>query len=190
MAGVGSNSTGIQTVTELLQGIGIFAIAIAPVVLVLIATRRGKASRLDGAATLVLYGSLVVIVEHANFGFAEFGRANLLSHSGFHFHMLAAYGLVGLVLVGVVVAPLVRRGDKIGWCGLLTVLAIGFGAEVITAFSSTPHGVPPRYWIAGIFLWGYPVAWTTALVLSFPPIFKEDVGATPDGVLSGRGGDP
>ena len=176
--------------TELIQGIGIFAIAIGPVVFVLVATRRGSIGRLDGAATLVLYGALVLIVEHANFGFVEFGRTNLLRHSGFHFHMLAAYGLVGLVLVGVVVAPLVRRGDRIGWFGLLTSLVIGFGAEVITAVSSTPHGVPPRYWIAGIFLWGYPVAWSTALAMSFGPTFKERLGRTSDGVLSGRGGDP
>lgn len=159
--------------TSLLQGTFTFSIAILPVVIVLVAYRRGRISRLDAAATLVFYGTLIVLVEHAAFGMEGFGGSNLLRHSGFHFQMLAAYGLAALVLLGVVVAPLIRRGDKTGWFGLLAAFAIGFGAEAITAAISTPHGVPPQYWITGIFLWGYPVAWATSLAISYRPIFQK-----------------
>lgn len=93
--------------------------------------------------------------------------------------MLAAYGLAALALVGAVVAPLIRRGEAIGWFGLLVVLAIGLFAEIWTAAVTTsrgmpPHGVPPNWWIAGVFLWGYPVAWAAALALSFRPTFYTE----------------
>ena len=121
---------------------------------------------------MVLWGLLIVVIEHGWWGHFGFGGFYLLDHTGFHFQMLAAYGLAALALVGVVVAPLIRRGDAVGWFGLLVLVAIGVGAEVATAAVTTPHGVPPRFWIAGLFLWGYPVAWGAALALSFNRIFR------------------
>ena len=166
-----TNELGIP---PLFQGIIVVAIAIAPVVVALFLVHRRSVTRLNAAALLVLWGLLIVVTEHGQFGLAGFGGADLNNHAGFHFQMLAAYGLPALALVGVVVAPLIRRGDAAGWFGLLVVVAIGVGAEVATAAVTTPHGVPPRFWIAGLFLWGYPVAWGTALVLSFNPIFRPE----------------
>ncbi|MDX1449506.1 MAG: hypothetical protein R3246_10650, partial [Acidimicrobiia bacterium] len=116
---------------------------------------------------------------------AGFGGFELRTHTGFHFQMLAAYGLTAFALVGVVIAPLIRRGDPIGWFGLLVLLVIGVGAEVATAVVTTPHGVPPRWWSIGVGLWGYPVTWVTALVLSFGPTFRPDVRRLPGGRHSG-----
>ena len=164
-----------EGIAPLYQGIVVVAIAVAPVVVALALVYRRRVARLDAAAGLVLWGLLIVVLEHVQFGLAGFGGADLFSHTGFHFQMLAAYGLAALALVGVVVAPLIRRGDAAGWLGLLVLLAIGLGAEVAAVTSGVPpHGVPPRWWIAGLFLWGYPVAWGAALALSFRPIFRPE----------------
>lgn len=159
-------------IAPLYQGIVVVAIAVAPVVVAFRLVYRRRVARLDAAAVLVLWGLLIVVIEHGWWGLFGFGGANLLGHTGFHFQMLAAYGLAAFALVGVVVAPLIRRGDAAGWFGLLVLVAIGVGAEVLTAAVTTPHGVPPRFWIAGLFLWGYPVAWGAALALSYNPIFR------------------
>ena len=163
-----------MTAAQLYQGIAVFSIAVAPVVVALFLVRRRRLSRLDAAAILVFWGLLIVVLEHGSFGLAGFGGFDLRDHTGFHFQMLAAYGLAAFALVGVIVAPLVRRGEAVGWFGLLVLVVIGVGAEVATAAVTTPHGVPPRFWIAGLFLWGYPVAWVTALALSFRPIFHPE----------------
>ena len=163
-----------MTFAPLLQGIVVFAIAVAPVVIALVLVRRRRLPRLDAAAILVLWGLLIVVLEHGQFGLAGFGGSDLLGHTGLHFQMLAAYGLATFALVGVVVTPLIRRGDAVGWFGLLVLITIGLGAEIATAAVTTPHGVPPRFWIVGLFLWGYPVAWGTALALSFRPIFRRE----------------
>ncbi len=159
---------------SLYQGIYVSAIAVAPVVVAFALVHRRRVARLDAAAGLVLWGLLIVVIEHVQFGRFGFGGANLRDHIGFHFQMLAAYGLAALALVGVLVAPLIRRGDAAGWLSLLVLVAIGVGAEVATAAITTPHGSPPRFWIAGLFLWGYPVAWGAALALSFRPIFRPE----------------
>ncbi len=164
----------LRGVDPLYQGIVVVAIAVAPVVVAFALVYRRRVARLDAAAVLVLWGLLIVVIEHGWWGRFGFGGADLLDHTGFHFQMLAAYGLAALALVGVIVAPLIRRGDAAGWFGLLVLVAIGVGAEVATAAVTTPHGVPPRFWIAGLFLWGYPVAWGAALALSFRPIFRPE----------------
>ena len=163
-----------QRLPPLYQGIVVVAIAVAPVVVALVLVHRRRIARLNAAAGLVFWGLLIVVLEHVQWGRAGFGGFDLLTHTGYHFQMLAAYGLAALALVGVVVAPLIRRGDAAGWFGLLVLVAIGVGAEVATAAATTPHGVPPRFWIAGLFLWGYPVAWGAALALSFRPIFRPE----------------
>ena len=168
-----------MTFASLFQGIAVFAVSIAPVAVALFLVRRRNLPRLDAAAGLVLWGLLIVGLEHGLFGLAGFGGLDLLRHTGFHFQMLAAYGLAAFALVGVVVTPLIRRGDTVGWFGLLVLLVIGVGAEIATAAVTAPHGVGD---IRGVFLWGYPVAWVTALVLSFRPIFRPEgsQGPTPN----------
>ncbi len=164
----------LRGVDPLYQGIVVVAIAVAPVVVAFALVYRRRVARLGAAAGLVLWGLLIVVLEHVQFGRAGFIAADILGHTGFHFQMLAAYGLAALALVGVVVAPLIRRGDSAGWFGLLILVAIGVGAEVATAADTTPHGVPPRFWIAGLFLWGYPVTWGAALALSFRTVFRPE----------------
>ncbi len=143
----------LRGVDPLYQGIVVVTIAVAPVVVALALVYRRRVARLDAAAGLVLWGLLIVVIEHVQWGRFGFGGHRFLGHTEFHFQMLAAYGLAALALVGVVVAPLIRRGD---------------------AADTTPHGVPPRFWIAGLFLWGYPVSWAAALALSFRTIFRPE----------------
>lgn len=119
----------------------------------------------------MLWGLFIAAIEHTGFGQTEFGGFRLSTHEGLHFQMLAAYGIAAFALTVVVVAPLVHRGDKTGWYGLLVLVVIGAGAETLTAFVTAPHGLPPRWWSWGLFLWAYPVAWITALVLAWPSIF-------------------
>lgn len=158
----------------LYQGIIGLAIAIAPAVFSVALVRRRPDTRLEVSSILVLWGLVIVTMEHAVFGLSEFGGADVLRHEGFHFQMLAAYGLAALVLAGAVVIPLIRQGHQSGWFGLLILLVIGVGAEIGTAMVTSPHGVPPRFWSWGLFLWGYPVAWGAALVLSRRAIFGTE----------------
>lgn len=141
---------------------------------------RHRWSRLDIASALVLWGVLILLIEHLNFGLREFGGADLREHGGLHLQMLAAYGVAAFGLIALVVAPLVRGGSPAGWLALLLVFVVGVGAEIWTAFVTTPHGVPPRFWSWGLALWGYPVSWLVALALSFRPIFrsKESIAGT------------
>lgn len=164
----------VMTAPPLYEGIIGLAVALTPSVIGLYVVYRRGWSRLDTAATLVLWGLVIVIFEHATFGLGQFGGSDLRDHSALHFQMLAAYGLAALVLVAVVVAPLIRRGEPAGWLGLLAVFLVGVGAEIGTAVVTTPHGVPPRFWSWGLALWGYPVSWAVALGLSFRPVFRRD----------------
>ncbi|MGB8360006.1 MAG: hypothetical protein WCE80_01240 [Acidimicrobiia bacterium] len=159
----------------LYQGIIGLAISLAPAAIAIVLVYRRRTTELTAATGLVYWGILIVVMEHGTFGLDRFGGHALRTHTGFHFQMLATYGLVAFALVAVVVAPLIREGHRMGWLGLLVVVVIGVGGEIPTAFVTTPHGVPPRFWSWGLFLWGYPMAWVAALVLSFRPIFRSAV---------------
>lgn len=163
-----------MTAPSLSEGIILFVVGVAPVATVVLLVVGDRLPRLDGAFYLVLWGLVIAVAEHAGFGRASFGGLRLLTHEGFHFQMLAAYGLAAFAVTGGVIAPLVRRGDEMGWYGLLIVTAIGGGAEVITATITSPHGVPPQWWSWGLALWAYPLAWVTGLVLSWRPIFQSE----------------
>lgn len=158
------------------QGIVLFALSVLPLIAIVAAVRRGGLQRLDGAFYLLLWGLLIAVAEHVGFGRMEFGGSRLVTHEGFHFQMLAAYGLAAFALTAAVVGPLIRRGEKIGWYGLLILTVVGVGAEAATAFITTPHGVAPRWWSWGLALWAYPLAWGTALILSRRAIFETDAG--------------
>lgn len=156
----------------LYQGIIGLALSMAPTVIAFVVVHLRRTTKLSAAVGLVHWGLLIVVMEHGTFALERFGGHALHTHTGFHFQMLATYGLVAFALVAVVVAPLIRDGHRMGWLGLLAVVVIGVGGEIVTAFVTTPHGVPPRFWSWGLFLWGYPIAWVAALVLSFRPIFR------------------
>lgn len=159
----------------LYQGIIGLAISLAPTAIAFVLVFRRRIAKLSAATRLVYWGLLIVVMEHGTFGLGRFGGHALHTHSGFHFQMLATYGLAAFALVAVVVAPLIRAGHRTGWFGLLVVVVISVGGEIATAFVTTPHGVPPDFWSWGLFLWGYPVAWTAALVLAFRPTFHPSV---------------
>lgn len=158
----------------LFQGIILFLVSLAPIVIVVWLVVRAHLPRLDGAFYLLLWGLFIVVVEHAGFGQAHFGGSRLHTHEGVHFQMLATYGLAGLAVTGAVIAPLLKRGDRLGWFGLLILAVVGVGGEALTAAITTPHGVAPRWWSWGLALWAYPLAWVTALALSRRPIFRPD----------------
>jgi hypothetical protein len=162
----------VTSAPPLYQGVIGLAISLAPTVVAFVLVHRRRSSGLAAAAGLVYWGLLIVVMEHVSFGVNGFGGPALRTHTGFHFQMLATYGLAAFALVAFVVAPSIRGGHRVGWLGLLVVVVIGVGGEIATAFVTTPHGVPPRFWSWGLFLWGYPVAWGAALVLSYRSIFS------------------
>lgn len=153
------------------QGVILFGVAVVPIGFTLAMVLRARISRLHGATVLVIWGLFIAAAEHAGFGRSAFLGSNLATHEGFHHQMLAAYGIAAFALTAIVIAPLVHRGDKLGWYGLLVLLVIGVGTEVFVATVTTPHGMSPRWWSWGLALWAYPIAWATALLLSWRPIF-------------------
>ncbi len=66
-------------IPPLYQGIVVVAIAVAPVVVAFALVYRRRVARLDAATGLVLWGLLIVVLEHVQFGRAGFGGADLLS---------------------------------------------------------------------------------------------------------------
>lgn len=162
-----------MTAPPVSEGIALLAASLVPHAVVVFFVVNRRLARLDGAVYLVLWGLVIVIAEHAGFGQARFGGSFLATHEGFHFQMLATYGLAAFALTGIVIVPLMKRGDRLGWYGLLILTVIGAGAEVITAAITTPHGVAPRWWSWGLALWAYPLAWLIALILSRRPIFAS-----------------
>jgi hypothetical protein len=165
----------VTSAPPLYQGIIGLALSMAPSVIAFVLVRRRRTTELAAATGLVYWGLLIVVMEHGTFALERFGGPALHTHTGFHFQMLATYGFVAFALVALVVAPLIREGNRMGWLGLLIMVVIGVGGEIATAFVTTPHGVPPRFWSWGLFLWGYPLAWASGLVLSFQPIFRPTV---------------
>lgn len=154
------------------QGIAFLVIGLAPTAVIVFFVSQRRLRRLDGAFYLVWWGLFIVVAEHAGFGQSRFGRSRVLTHEGFHFQMLAAYGLAAFALAGTVIAPLLRRGERLGWFGLAVLVGVGIGAEAYTATITTPHGVTPRWWSWGLALWAYPAAWFVSLAVSRKPIFE------------------
>lgn len=153
------------------QGVAGFALLMLPVVVLAVLVRVGRLGRLDAAAALVWWGAVIVLAEHVGFGVGEgFVTGSAADHGRLHLQMAAVYGAGGLVVVAVVAATLLRERRLAGWWSLAVVFGLGMIGEAVTAVTIGFHGAPRQFWSWGLALWAYPVAWATALVLSFGPV--------------------
>lgn len=160
------------------QGIAGFALLIVPVAVSLALVRAGRVDRLDAAAGLVWWGVFIVVLEHVGFGLGEgFVTERWVEHARLHLQMSAVYGVAGLLLIAVVAATLLRERRRVGWYALAGAFGIGMLGEAVTAATIGFHGAPRQFWSWGLALWAYPIAWITALSLSYGPIVSR--GARP-----------
>ena len=162
--------------------IGVLALA---VILALLLARK-RLGRLNAASWLVVLGAVVIALEHGQFAIwytlpfsAIEGPMLLLPHARLHFFMAGIYTLIGLVLLCVIARTLLKEGRRSGWYALLFALLVGGGFDLVMGGLWYQHG-SPLYQLFGErlqgfgweFLYAYPVAWITALVLSYQPIFR------------------
>ena len=164
------------------------------VIIVLVAARR-RLGALNAASWLVIWGAIISATEHPLFaiafslpleGIADELRTHpmpLLPHARTHFFMAGIYTIVGLVLLGVIARTLLREGRRAGWFTMLFALVLGAGSEIAIGAQWFQHG-SPLYALFGEhsigfgweFLYTYFVAWITALVISYRPIFSKASG--------------
>ena len=142
--------------------------------------------RLNIASWLVIWGSVVLVGEHAQFTLTyvagvvwpEAQRLVLIPHARIHFFMAGVYTIIGLVLLGVIARTLLKEGRRAGWYALLFAVVVGGGVELVMGGLWYQHGSPlylmerPLGW-GWVFLYSYLVAWVAALVLSYKPIFAK-----------------
>jgi hypothetical protein len=75
---------------------------------------------------------------------------------------------------------LLREGRREAWFLLLGVLVVGGGLEIILngpAGLLFQHGFGSNSRPGGMALFAYPVAWVTALAISYRPIFRSGVSS-------------
>jgi hypothetical protein len=161
------------------------AIALAVIFALLLA--RHRLGVLNAASWLVIVGGAVIVGEHAQFALslalalqpADPSQPINLAHARLHFFMAGIYTLIAVVLLGVIARTLLRTGHPVGWLAVLFALVFGGGWDLVMGGLLYPHG-SPLYQVFGVpvqgfgweSLYTYPVAWITALVISYQPIFR------------------
>jgi len=153
-----------------------------------VATRH-RQGVLKAASWLVVYGAVVLAVEHPQFATAYPARVLYPEADGFffndhariHFFMAGIYSLIGLGVLVVVARTLLREGRRAGWFTVLGALVVGGSFDLVLGGIWYEHG-SPLYGPFGVeqpegfgwpLLYVYLFAWTAALVISYRPIFHQ-----------------
>ena len=161
---------------------GVLALA----VILALVLARNRLGRLNAASWLVVLGAMVIAGEHAQFAISytvpfitNEGPMRLLPHARLHFFMAGIYTIIGLVLLCVIARTILKEGRRSGWYALLFALLVGGGFDLLMGGLWFQHGSPfyqlfgePVQGFGWEFLYAYPVAWITALVISYQPIFR------------------
>lgn len=149
---------------------------------VVLALRRTAIGRLNAAAWIAIWGLLFPAGEHAYFGIAEGVDALATSdHGRIHMLMGLVYWPLGAIGLAVVMGTLLREGRREAWFLLLGVLAVGGSLEILfngPAGLWFQHGFGSDSRPEGMALFAYPVAWVTALVIAYRPIFRPQQAPT------------
>lgn len=158
------------------------AIIIAPLVF------QRKIGKLRAAALLVTLGT-VGLLEHPGFSIINVFQIDPLAdqgllippHAKIHFFMAAIYSLIALALILIIAWTGLLHGRRTAWYAILGVFIVGGGAELVAGRFLYQHG-SPIYAPFGIsrpmgfgweLLYIYLIAWPSALVVSFRPIFGK-----------------
>jgi len=147
---------------------------------------RKRLGILNAASWLVILGAVVLFGEHPQFTLAyaagvlwpEGKELVLIPHARIHFFMSGIYAIIGLVLLGVIARTLLREGRPAGWYALLFALIAGGAIDLVMGGVWYQHGSPLYLKDAPLgfgweFLYVYLIAWISALVISYKPIFAK-----------------
>jgi len=156
---------------------------------------RKRIGELNAASWLVVWGAVVMIAEHPQFAIAytvpfeaiaDELRANPLTlspHARLHFFMAGIYAAIGAALLCVIARTLLRAGQRAGWYAVLFALIVGGVFDVVIGIAWYQHGAPLVRFLGqqplGFgweFLYGYFIAWSTALAISYNSIFAKGAG--------------
>lgn len=156
--------------------LAVFGIALAygPVVALILA--RKVLGALNTAAWLVTWGALIPGFEHTNFaisGSRALARVPAVSlHLRYHFFMAGIFTAIAAGLLVLIAFTLLRSGRREGWFAVLVALLFGGFFEVTGAAGTLFHGFPPS-WPVGLVIYAYLVAWGSALVIAYRPVFDR-----------------
>lgn len=144
------------------------AVILAPTVALLALRRRFGVMRT--ASALVIWGALAACGEHGYWAMrlAIHERGWAEPHASVHYFMAGVYTAIAGVLLSVIAFTLLREGRRSGWFTMLFVTLAGGSLELVM---NGPTGWLYRH----IGLYGYVVAWVSALVLAYRPTFKRTV---------------
>lgn len=147
---------------------------------------RKRLGVLNAASWLVIWGSVVLIGEHPQFTLTytagaiwpEAQQLSLIPHARIHFFMAGIYAIIGLILLGVIARTLLKEGRRAGWYALLFAVVVGGGIDLVMGGLWYQHGSPlylkeRPLGFGWEFFYIYLVAWVSALVLSYKPIFAK-----------------
>ncbi len=142
------------------------AVTLAPT-LVILAVRR-RIGLMNAAAALVIWGALAACSEHAIWAMrlSIHERAWSNPHSTVHYFMAGVYAAVAGVLLSVIALTLLREGRRSGWFAVLFTLLAGGSLELVM---NGPAGRLYHH----IGLYGYVLAWLTALLVAYRPTFRQ-----------------
>ncbi len=158
------------------QFLGAIGLAI---IIALLAFQR-QIGKLRTAALLVTLGTVCGLPEHP--GFSILYLQDVLGrHARIHFFMAAVYSLIALALIVFIAWEGLLHGRRSAWYAILGVLIVGGGSELMAGRFIYQHGSPiyapfgiisPSGW-GWQYLYLYLIAWPSALVVSFRPIFGK-----------------
>ena len=141
------------------------AVILAPTVALLLFRRR--LGLMNTAAALVIWGAIAASGEHGMWAMrlAIHERSWSEPHSTVHYFMAGVSAALAGVLLTVLALTLFRQGRRSGWFAVLFVTLVGGGLELVM------NG-PGGYLYQHIGLYGYVVAWLSALVIAYTPTFS------------------
>jgi hypothetical protein len=144
---------------------GFALIVVLTPIIALIAFRR-SIGVMNAAAGLVIWGALAACSEHGIWAMRLSIHERLFAnpHSTTHYFMAGVYAAIAGVLLSVIALTLFREGRRSGWFAVLFALLAGGSLELVM------NG-PTGYLYQHIGLYGYPVAWAAALVITYKPTF-------------------
>lgn len=151
--------------------------ALAPVVLLTL--RRTAMGPLNAASLIAISGLVIPVFEHSYFGITE-GALELAGHARIHVLMGLLYWPIAAIGLALALGILLREGRRVAWFLLLGLLLVGAGTELLL---NGPTGVAYQHGFGsdsrpeGMALFAYPIAWATALAMSYGPIFRPHAGS-------------
>lgn len=136
------------------------------------------------ASWFVTFGAVIVGTEHVMWPIRNVRMVGD-PHARLHFFMAGIFTFIGLVVLAALAGKLLREARRAGWHAVAFALIVGGVFELVSGGSWYPKGMP-LFQVLGLrasgwgwqWLYLYVLAWMSALILSYRPIFGRQKETT------------